>query len=281
MYRAKNDGKNCYRFFTQEMQEYSMRNLELSNAMSKALEKDEFEIYYQPQIECKSGKIIGAEALLRWKSSELGDILPSEFIPIAENNGLILSIGEWVLRKAIKQIKIWMDQGFEPIIISVNISATQFRNLGLPDLITTILDEESLPPEYLELELTESVAMNDPQKAINMMNKLHSRGVRMSIDDFGTGYSSFSYLKKFKIYKLKIDKSFVQDINTDDEDKVIVKTIISISKSLGFKTIAEGVETIGQLTYLKEQNCDEIQGYYYSKPLPILDFEAFRKNFKI
>jgi len=162
--------------------------------------------------------------------------------------------------------------------MAVNISAVQFRHLTLPDTVSSILKEIGLPPEYLELELTEGVAMHDPQKAISVMNDLHDRGVRMSIDDFGTGYSSLSYLKKFKIYKLKIDQSFVRDINTDDEDKAIVSAIISMAKRLGLQTIAEGVETIGQLEYLKEQGCNEIQGYFYSKPLPAEEFKAFRNG---
>jgi len=160
--------------------------------------------------------------------------------------------------------------------MAVNLSAIQFRTRNLPDLVANILKETGLPPEYLELELTEGVAMQDPQRAISMMNEIHSKGVRMSIDDFGTGYSSLSYLKKFNIYKLKIDQSFIRDINVDPEDKAIVAAIISMAKSLGFQTIAEGVETIGQLDYLHEQGCDEIQGYYFSKPLPIEEFEAFR-----
>jgi len=172
-----------------------------------------------------------------------------------------------------------MEQGRSPIIIAVNLSAIQFRSPNLPALVGTILAEVGLPPEYLELELTESIAMHDPQKAINVMNELHSKGIRMSIDDFGTGYSSLSYLKKFKIYKLKIDQSFVRDISIDAEDKAIVSAIISMAKSLGLQTIAEGVETIAQLNYLREQQCGEIQGYYFSKPLPKEEFEEFRDKY--
>ncbi len=276
MYRAKQEGRNGYCFFTEEMQKNSIRNMELGNALRHALEQNQLHLHYQPQIASVDGKIIGAEALLRWYHPELGNVSPAEFIPIAEENGLILPIGEWVLRTAVKQAKEWIEQGDEPIIMAVNISAVQFRHLTLPDTVSSILKEIGLPPEYLELELTEGVAMHDPQKAISVMNNLHDRGVRMSIDDFGTGYSSLSYLKKFKIYKLKIDQSFVRDINTDDEDKAIVSAIISMAKRLGLQTIAEGVETIGQLEYLKEQGCNEIQGYFYSKPLPAEEFKAFR-----
>lgn len=279
MYRAKQDGRNGYSFFTEEMQRHSIRNLELNNALRHALEKEQFELYYQPQISSFNGKIVGVEALLRWRHPKLGFVSPAEFIPIAEENGLILPIGEWVLKTAIKQAKEWINQDAEPIIMAVNLSAVQFKHLTLPDTVSTILEEIGLPPEYLELELTEGVAMNDPLKAIGIMNELHNRGVRMSIDDFGTGYSSLSYLKKFKVYKLKIDQSFVRDINIDDEDKAIVSAVIVMAKQLGLRTIAEGVETIGQLEYLKEQGCDEIQGYFYSKPLPAKEFEAFRNSY--
>ncbi|MCX6073459.1 MAG: EAL domain-containing protein [Campylobacterales bacterium] len=279
MYRAKEEGRNGYCFFTAQMQELSLRNLEMNNALRHALERQEFQLHYQPQISTVDGRIIGVEALLRWNNSELGNVSPAEFIPIAEESGMILSIGEWVLKTAIQQAKTWLEQGEEPIIMAVNLSAVQFRHLSLPTMVSTMLEEVGLPPEYLELELTEGVAMVDPKKAITIMNDLHQRGVRMSIDDFGTGYSSLSYLKKFKIYKLKIDQSFVRDISIDDEDKAIVGAIISMAKSLGLQTIAEGVETIGQLEYLREQGCDEIQGYYFSKPLPLKEFEAFRNNF--
>jgi diguanylate cyclase (GGDEF)-like protein/PAS domain S-box-containing protein len=275
MYRAKKEGRNGYCFFTQEMQENSVRNLQLSNALYRALERDQLYVVYQPQLTSDGKRIIGAEALLRWTHPELGNIPPVEFIPLAEDIGLILPIGEWVLRTAVKQAKIWMESGLSPMIVAVNLSAVQFRHSRLPELVTTILNEEGLPPEYLEIELTEAVAMYNPQSAYAVMDNLHERGIRMSIDDFGTGYSSLSYLKKFKVYKLKIDQSFVRDISIDVEDKAIVKAIIMMAHSLGLQTIAEGVETEEQLSYLREQGCDEIQGYYYSKPLRAEEFEVF------
>ncbi len=219
MYRAKQEGRQCYRFFTPEMQARSLRNLQLVNALRHALENEQLCIHYQPQVDLQDMRIIGTEALLRWQHPELGMVSPAEFIPIAEGSGLILPIGEWVLRCAVRQAKAWIDNGFSPLIMAVNLSAVQFRHPNLPELVTRILEEEGLPPEYLELELTEGVAMHSPQGAIAVMNNLHQRGVRMSIDDFGTGYSSLSYLKKFKVYKLKIDQSFVRDIITDPEDK--------------------------------------------------------------
>ena len=275
MYRAKQDGRNCFRFFTSEMQARSARNLRMVNDLRHALERGQLHIVFQPQLSVSGDILIGAEALLRWQHPELGAVTPAEFIPVAEDSGMILPIGEWVMRQAVRQLKAWMADGMQPIIMAVNLSAVQFRHANLPDMVTRILEEEDLPPEYLELELTEGVAMNDPQSAIAVMDNLHERGIRMSIDDFGTGYSSLSYLKKFKVYKLKIDQSFVRDISTDPEDKAIVRTVINIAKSLGLKTIAEGVETAGQLAYLREQGCDEVQGYYFSRPLSAEQFAAF------
>jgi diguanylate cyclase (GGDEF)-like protein/PAS domain S-box-containing protein len=273
MYRTKQEGRQGYRFFTPEMQARSARNLQLVNALRHALELGQLQVFYQPQVLMSDAHIIGAEALLRWQHPELGMVSPAEFIPIAEDSGLIMPIGEWVLRCAVRQATVWMANGFAPLTMAVNLSAVQFRHPDLPDLVSRILDEEGLPPEYLELELTEGVAMYNPQGAIGVMNNLHERGVRMSIDDFGTGYSSLSYLKKFKVYKLKIDQSFVRDISTDPEDKAIVSAIINMANSLGLQTIAEGVETPGQQRFLREKGCDEMQGYLFSKPLPAEGFE--------
>jgi len=275
MYRAKHDGRNNYKFFTSEMQTHSARTLQLESALRHALVRGELSLNFQPQISMQDGRIIGVEALLRWQHPGLGMVSPAEFIPIAESSGQILQIGEWVLRTAVQQMKSWMDGGMAPMIIAVNLSAVQFRHPNLPEMVTQILDSVKLPAQYLELELTEGVAMHDPLGAIAMMDNLHERGIRMSIDDFGTGYSSLSYLKRFKVYKLKIDQSFVRDITDDPEDKAIVSAIISLASSLGLQTIAEGVETEGQLAYLREQGCNEVQGYYFSKPLSAEQFEAF------
>jgi diguanylate cyclase (GGDEF)-like protein len=275
MYRAKQEGRDCYRYFTAEMLAQSARNLQLANALRQAVQRNQLEIYYQPQVSIHDQRIIGAEALLRWTHPDLGPISPAEFIPAAEDSGLILSIGEWVLRHAVRQAKSWRQEGLPPLIMAVNLSVVQFRHPDLPNLITQILDEEGLPPEYLELELTEGGAMDSPPSAMAVMDKLHERGVRMSIDDFGTGHSSLSYLKKFKVYKLKIDRSFVRDISTDPEDRAIVTAIIQLANNLGLQTTAEGVETAGQLAFLQEQGCNEVQGYYYSIPLPADQFKAF------
>ena len=275
MYRAKQDGRNTFRFFTPEMQEHSARKLQLEGALRNALGRGELQLHYQPQVAVDDGRIVGAESLLRWQHPELGEVQPAEFIPVAEDSGLILPIGEWVLRTAVRQMKAWLDAGMADMIMTVNLSAVQFRHAHLPDLVERILAEESLAPRHLELELTESVAMDDPLAAIAVMDDLHARGIRLSIDDFGTGYSSLSYLKRFQVYKLKIDQSFVRDITVDPEDRAIVSAVISLADSLGLRTIAEGVETEGQLRFLREQGCHEVQGFYFSRPLPAEEFAAF------
>jgi len=278
MYRAKKNGRNNYCFFTAQMQAHSIRILQLENALRFALERNQFYLHYQPQISIQNNRVIGAEALLRWKHPEFGIVSPKEFISIAENSGQIIPIGEWVLQTAIRQLKEWIDRGLPPFIMAVNLSAVQFRHANLPDYISQTLEEAQLPPEYLELELTEGAAMDDPPTAIRIMDELHARGVRMSIDDFGTGHSSLSYLKKFNVYKLKIDQSFVRDIREDKDDRAIVTAIIQMANSLSFQTIAEGVETEEQLTFLREQNCGEAQGYYFSRSLSTEQFEAFIKG---
>jgi diguanylate cyclase (GGDEF)-like protein/PAS domain S-box-containing protein len=278
MYRAKREGRNAFRFFTHEMQARSARHLELVNALRYALEHQQLELYYQPQISIVNDRLIGAEALLRWNHHELGSVSPAEFIPIAEDSGLILQLGEWVLRTAVQQLKKWHEDGYTSLRIAVNLSAVQFRHGDLPNVIFRILQDAHVSARSLELELTESVAMHDPEGAISIMNNLSDLGVLMSIDDFGTGYSSLSYLKKFRVYKLKIDRSFVRDIHTDPEDKAIVSAVIGMAKSLGLITIAEGVETADQLDFLKHQGCHEVQGYFYAKPMPASEFFQFMET---
>jgi EAL domain-containing protein (putative c-di-GMP-specific phosphodiesterase class I) len=246
--------------------------------LRRALERNQLQLHFQPQISLLTGQIVGAEALLRWYHPQLGSVSPAEFIPVAESNGLILPIGEWVLRTALKQLGDWIARGMAPITLAVNLSAVQFRHANLPQLVSCILLDAALDPALLELELTEGVAMTHPLSAIATMDDLHQRGVRMSIDDFGTGYSSLSYLKRFQVYKLKIDQTFVRDITDDPDDKAIVDAIISMASSLGLKTIAEGVETAGQLAFLRARGCDEVQGYFFSRPLPADAFEQFTQN---
>ncbi|MEP7184893.1 MAG: EAL domain-containing protein [Rhodanobacter sp.] len=275
MYRVKEEGRNGYRFFTAEMQERATRHMLLLNEMHRALSQNQFEVHYQPQLSLDDGRVVGLEALLRWNHPGLGSISPVEFIPVAEDCGLILPIGEWVMRTAVHELKRLMDCGYPMMAIAVNLSAVQFRHKSLVDMIDNILTEADVPAQCLELELTESVAMSDPQSAVAVMDRLHERGVRLSIDDFGTGYSSLNYLKKFRVFKVKIDQSFVQDVSSDKEDRAIVAAIISMSSRLGLRTIAEGVETVEQLAFLREQGCDEAQGYYFSKALPSAQIEAF------
>jgi len=267
MYRTKKESRNSYRFFSSHMQVQTARNLQLVNALRQAIALGQLAVYYQPQVALDSGRLIGVEALLRWKHPQLGFISPAEFIPLAESSGLIISIGSWVLEQATQQIHAWQLAGIQDISVSVNLSSIQFRDPKLPALVKRVLERYQVSPQCLELELTEGVALENPEGAVAMMDALSGLGVRLSIDDFGTGYSSLSYLKKFKVYKLKVDQSFVRDITTDDEDKAIVIAIIQLARSLGMKTIAEGVETPEQKAFLQAQGCDEMQGYLLSKPM--------------
>ena len=275
MYQAKHAGRHDFRFYTQTMQRDSARHLRLATDLRHALARDELFLMYQPQVAMQDGRVVGAEALLRWQHPELGLISPVEFIPLAEDTGLIIPIGEWVLRTAAAQARVWLHGGWPGFVMAVNLSAVQFRHVELFQRITAVLTEVDLPANALELELTEAMAMDDPQAAMAVMDQLHGYGIRMSIDDFGTGYSSLSYLKRFKVYKLKIDQSFVRDIGTDPEDKAIVTAIINMASSLGLRTIAEGVETAEQLAFLRLHGCNEVQGYYFSKPLTAQAFDQY------
>jgi diguanylate cyclase (GGDEF)-like protein/PAS domain S-box-containing protein len=275
MYRAKQGGRNTFCFYTTEIQAQSARVLLLENGLRRAVERDQLQLHYQPQRSLRDGSIVGAEALLRWHHPELGWVPPSEFIPIAESSGLIVAIGEWVMRTALWQMKAWLDDGMAPMTLAVNLSTVQFRQQKLPDMVSRLLEETGVAPETLELELTESVASDDPAGAVEVMNRLRECGVRMSIDDFGTGYSSLSYLKRFKVYKLKIDRSFICSLTDAPEDQAIVTAIISLAGILGLRTIAEGVETLAQMELLRSKGCDEMQGYLFSPPLPPPQFRAF------
>ena len=267
MYRAKLEGRGTYQFFTAGMQQRSMRQLQLEAALRRAAERDELLLHYQPQLDARTGAVLGVEALVRWKHPELGMVSPGEFIPLAESSGQILAIGEWVMRTAVRQTKTWLDAGLGELVVAVNLSAIQFRDPGLPELVKAILDEAQLPPSRLELELTESVATGNPTAAIAMMDRLHALGVRLSIDDFGTGYSSLNYLKRFRIHTLKIDQSFVRDIGSDADDRAIVQAIVQMAHALNLTTIAEGVETDEQASFLRTQGCDAMQGYRFCRPL--------------
>jgi len=267
MYRAKLEGPGHFSFFTEGMQQRSVRHLQLEAALRRATDRNELLLHYQPQMAMDTGEVIGVEALVRWNHPELGMVSPGEFIPLAESSGQILVIGEWVMRTAVRQMKAWMAAGLPPLVVAVNLSALQFRDPSLPDRVKAILDEAQLPAACLELELTESVATGNPAAAMAMMERLHALGVRLSIDDFGTGYSSLAYLKRFPIHTLKIDQSFVRDIGTDADDRAIVQAIIQMARALHLSTIAEGVENDEQARFLRAHGCDAVQGYRYCRPI--------------
>tara|TARA_R110000787_G_scaffold242021_1_gene348159 strand:+ start:2825 stop:6550 length:3726 start_codon:yes stop_codon:yes gene_type:complete len=267
MYKVKQLSKNNFMFFTPQMQEKSKRNLELSLALRTAIQEEVLYLMYQPQVRLMDMKMIGIEALVRWNHPEFGEVSPAEFIPIAEESGLINDIGRWVLERAIADMQQLLSKTSDEFQIAINISVVQFRNRNLINDIGNLLRLYAVPASRVTLELTEAVAMSEPEIAIAIMDELHKIGVGIAIDDFGTGYSSLSYLKKFRVNKLKIDKSFVDDIETDSDDRAIASAIISMAKSLGLTTIAEGVETKAQVDWLNENHCDQIQGYFFSKPL--------------
>ena len=278
MYSAKREGRNTFRFFTPAMQAHSLRKLQLENALRRALDSEQFSLHYQPQIDLGDGTVVGAEVLLRWQHPAFGMIPPDEFIPIAESSGLILPIGEWVLRTAARQMRAWHQAGLALKRLAINLSAVQFRQANLPEAILAILADVGLDPACLELELTESTAMEDVQAASAMMARLHAGGMRVSIDDFGTGYSSLAHLKRFQAYKLKIDRAFVRDMASDADDRAIVAGIIHLAASLGLRTLAEGVENEAQRDFLREKGCDEIQGYLIARPQAAASFEAFLRE---
>jgi diguanylate cyclase (GGDEF)-like protein/PAS domain S-box-containing protein len=278
MYRAKSEGRNTWRFYTAELQAQSDRTLLLSNALRRAIERDQLSLAYQPQMDLASGRIIGAEALLRWQHADFGNVSPAEFIPIAESTGLILPIGEWVLRETARQLAAWDREGLPPLTVAVNVSSVQFRQADLPALVQRTLNAAGVGIDRIEIELTEGAAMQDPQSAIAVMNALYENGTELAIDDFGTGYSSLAYLKNFPVGKLKIDRSFVRDIGRGACDRAIVEAIIRMAASLGMRTVAEGVETQEQLAFLRERGCNAMQGYLLARPLPAGDFARFLRE---
>ena len=267
MYSAKDNGRNNFRFFTDEMNARVVERLTLENSLRLALEKEQLFLVYQPQMDIATGKITGMEALLRWQHPDLGLVPPDKFIRIAENSGLIVPIGEWVLRMACRQARKWQDEGLPAVSVAVNVSAVQFRQEGFCELIGRVLGETRLAPQYLELELTESLLLANAEVMLSVVQELKAMGLTLAIDDFGTGYSSFSYLRQFRVNKFKIDRSFIRDVAVNPDDAAITAAIISMAKSLRLKVIAEGVETEAQMSFLRAHQCDEIQGYYFSKPL--------------
>jgi diguanylate cyclase (GGDEF)-like protein len=276
MYRAKEKGRNNFQFYTAEMNLQVNERLKTEASLRRALERREFELYYQPRIDVKSGRLVGCEALLRWQHPERGLQLPERFIGLAEETGLIVPIGEWVLKKACAQAKAWQKSG-SPVAVSVNLSMRQFKQDALVNAVDAALREAGLAPHLLELELTESLVMHDSDLAIRVLARLREIGVEISVDDFGTGYSSLSYLTRLPISALKIDQSFVQAIQgaRGANEGIVAQAIISLGHNLKLKVVGEGVETEPQFRFLERHGCDEVQGYYFGKPLPVLEFEQF------
>jgi diguanylate cyclase (GGDEF)-like protein len=275
MYQAKESGKNAYRFFTDKMNIDAMGRLRLHTQLSDALKRKEFQLHYQPQIDLLSGNVIGMEALIRWYHPEQGIISPAQFIPVAEASGLIIPIGEWVLEEACRQACIWQQNGQPPFKVAVNLSALQFKRGNILETVSKVLERSGIPSSMIELELTESILLQDMGSALQTIKDLKSIGVQLSIDDFGTGYSSLSYLKQLKVDKLKIDQSFVRELINDNDDKAIVTAIIQLGHNLQMQVTAEGVETAEQLAFLRTHGCDEAQGYLFSRPLAPADFDVW------
>jgi diguanylate cyclase (GGDEF)-like protein len=267
MYQAKENGNQCYQFFTPAMNVRAVERQSIEESLRRALERQEFKVHYQPKVDLRTRQITGAEALIRWTHPVRGAVSPAEFIPVAEGSGLILSIGNWILREACQQARAWLDAGLALATMAVNISAVEFRDEHFLEGVFAILQDTGLDPRSLELELTESVLMKRAETSQAILKTLRARGVQAAVDDFGTGYSSLSYLRKFPIDTLKIDQSFVRQITTAPDETTIVTAVISMRRSLKLRAVAEGVETQEVLAFLQDHKCDEAQGYYFSRPV--------------
>lgn len=278
MYHAKENGRNRYHLYNASLNKQASRRLDMENSLRRGLQRGEFFLNYQPQINVKTGSIVSIEALARWRHPEFGLIPPREFILLAEEIGLIVPLGEWVLRTACAQNKAWQDAGSPPLRVAVNFSPHQFWNHNLAEMVENVLNETGLDPCWLELEVTEGIMLHDVDATICTMNRLSDLGIHISIDDFGTGYSSLSYIKKLPINTLKIDQSFVSDINVNKDDAAIARAIITMAHSLRLKVIAEGVETLEQMQFLYSLNCSVMQGYFFSKPIPSNEFSPFQSE---
>ncbi|WP_236216321.1 putative bifunctional diguanylate cyclase/phosphodiesterase [Pseudomonas rhodesiae] len=272
MHTSKERGANDFSFYTEDMNLRAQRQQNLESAIRHALERDEFVLHYQPKLDLRSGRIVGAEALIRWFQPRSGWVSPADFIPVAEDSGLIVPLTQWVLRQACEQAQAWRGMGLPPLCMSVNVSPIDFRQRDFVDNLTAILKQSGLPPARLELEITESVLMQNVDETVDILQKIKAMGVRLALDDFGTGYSSLSYLRRFPIDVLKIDQSFVRGLNVNSQDAQLISAIIGMGKSLELNIIAEGVETVEQLNFLKTQQCEEGQGFLFSKAVPPKDF---------
>lgn len=278
LYHVKKHGISGCEYYSSEMNYSIQRRMNLEDKLRKAIKNNELELYYQPKIIISTGMVSGFEALLRWNNKDMGMVMPSDFIPFAEETGLIISIGEWVFQTACRQNKIWREAGLPPVKIAINISAKQFRHSGFFNMLIDAMKDTGINPSDIDIEITESMLIEDIQKTSILLSELKSMGCNISMDDFGTGYSSLNYLKKFPIDTLKIDKSFVKNCSSDPFDSVILSTIIAMAHNLKIRVVAEGVETASQFELLRVFNCDEVQGYYFSKPLPVLEAAELLSN---
>jgi EAL domain-containing protein (putative c-di-GMP-specific phosphodiesterase class I) len=268
MYQSKEDGKNTFTFYSAELNSHSVERLAFESSLRRALDARQFQVHYQPKVDCRTSQMNGVEALLRWNHPDLGPVSPAKFIPVAEENGLIVAIGRWVLTTACEQHVAWIRLGYPPLRMSVNLSARQFFDDRLLPDVRAILIQTGMDAVFLEFEITESMLMHDVEKAGKVLAAFKQMGIRLSLDDFGTGYSSLSNLKRFPIDTIKIDRSFVRDLPANAQDKAITEAIIAMGKSLKMTVVAEGVETRGQIEFLRSHECDEFQGFYYSKAIP-------------
>jgi len=272
MYKAKSAGRNNFQFFTAELNRMMVERVNIEHQLRNALARKQLLLHYQPRVDVATGRIVGAEALLRWRMPRQGLISPARFISVAEETGLIVPIGKWVLQLACLQAMAWQAAGLPPLIVSVNVSPRQFRQDDIVSTISDALAESGLPPRFLQIELTEGLAMHDAEQHVSMLGDIKALGVQIAIDDFGTGYSSLSYLKRFPVDQLKVDRSFVKDLATDADDAAIVQAIIALGHQLGLRVVAEGVETSGQFEYLRRSGCDEMQGYLFGRPMTAEEF---------
>jgi EAL domain-containing protein (putative c-di-GMP-specific phosphodiesterase class I) len=278
MYLAKEEGKNNFQFYSKDIKTQSLERMTLETQLRHALDRNEFTLHYQAKVDFKTGRINGVEALLRWQNAELGSVSPIRFIPVAEETGLIIPIGRWVLRTACAQNVAWQRQGLPPICVAVNLSMRQFADPDLLTDITAALKDTGMAPEQLELELTESMVMQNIERTVKLLTAIKNMGVRLAIDDFGTGYSSLAQIKRFPLDTLKVDRSFIRELQHHGEDQAITEAIIAMGKTLSLTVVAEGVETPEQEQFLRAHACDEMQGYYFSKPVAPEDFASLLRE---
>jgi len=273
MYHAKGDGRDTYQFYTETMTEKAFERIAMEASFRNALSREEFVVYYQPQVDAQSGEVVGMEGLVRWQHPDMGLIAPSKFLPFAHETGLIIPLDNWVMKTAMTQFALWYQAGLNPGVLALNLTMVQLKNEHFVSTLQGLMSETGCQPQWLELEVTEGQIMQDANLAIQILNEIKALGISLAIDDFGTGYSSLSQLKHLPINKLKIDKSFIHDLPDDEDDVMISKSIIALSKNMSLTVIAEGVETEAQKDFLLENGCHYIQGYFYSKPLPAADIE--------